>query len=81
MFRSRQLFLPKVAQTPNNDNNPLNSHDTILAISSHQRKEWCRLTQTLGLYTIDYETVIRKSFHIRGLEVWPIKEDRSRTPT
>jgi len=39
MFKSGQLSLPKVAQKPNNDRNPLRNHENIFIIED-QMKEW-----------------------------------------
>jgi len=39
MLKSGQLLLPKVAQKPNNDKNPLKNHENVFAVED-QEKEW-----------------------------------------
>ena len=39
MLKSGQLLLPKVAQKPNNDRNPLKNHENVFAVED-QEKEW-----------------------------------------
>ena len=57
MLRSRKLHLPKAAQKPNSDKNPLGDHESIFTFKDDQGNKWDH-PYTYRAFTVRGQTLV-----------------------